>query len=371
MSNRGSNEVAQRRFWNSLADSPGIISIWSWGGNGPNMRLQTSYDGLYWKTVYTGPELDTGVLPFPPEYKFYRFWRITFDWMTTEQLTECGWNGPFIWIMKPYSEDMSVQGTNYWMRGKDWATANVMIDAVRIPTKMKYLGIANGGCTPPPEETYGFGGGGFLYGYLNDVYYGPNNYGGEKTNVGIGQKKLAKGDFSKTYQGFYGNVGIAAGVTNWGQMYEMSASWTFNLCDRSAAQLSGGVSMSAGTQSVGWGTDFVPIIEEYPTIENKVTRVLTFTLPATPARETMNAYTMSGHQLIPEIDFIPDLCDRTGRRYILQYDPGDECGATYSLIVTYLAISPTLALSRRTAREIDTNVGHNRQGALNDVMGLP
>ena len=129
------------------------------------------------------------------------------------------------------------------------------------------------------------------------------------------------------------------------------------------------------TQSEGWGTDIVAIVDatvEFDTGEQESYRQ--FTVDVSPARSTLNVYTVEGKQLTYGIDYVHDDCDRSGRSYrLLDSDltnPSDPCARLYALIVTYLVVASTLQPGGdRDGRITDTNVGSNRL-SNNDVRGL-
>jgi hypothetical protein len=388
------SEVGQRRFWNNIQDRPGIIFIGSWTGlqgaalwagnpiATPVVNAQTGFvtgtaPAVDWQLVYTGEELMTGVLPFPVQFKTCRFWKMTYQ-ESRAPLQEAGWEGTNEWILKPYSTDMDLMGPNSWMRGRDWRTANLFYDSCpfAIPTTLHYTAkIEIGGSGYP---TYGFGGGGNLYGYLNDKYFGLNGFGGNKPNIGIGGKLSAVGDLSKSYGGFWGAFGINAGLAHPGP-YSCEAEWVFDLCWRPEAAammaLNGQISHlnpPADGQTEGWGTDMVPVQDNTIDKEDGSSETyLQFSVDVSGARETMNVYTTTGKQLQYGTDYVHDSCDKSGRSYRLAPGaiPADPCGGIYRLIVTYLVQAATLSRGKRSPREIDTNVGHDRL-AGHDIRGL-
>ena len=364
MPNPGSSEVGQRRFWNALSDSPGVISIGAWGGHQEGDALWASGDGAGWSLVYTGTQLNEGILPFPPEFKLCRFWKFTHD-ASGPGGSFVDWNGTNEWILKPYSTDMSVQGPDYWVRGLDWDTANLFYESSHfaIPTSIHYRAFVkatdiHGGYFDPYAT--GWGAGGLLYGYLNDVYFGNNEMGGNKPNVGVGPKHEAIGDLSKSYMGFWGNFGLSSGVAT--SAFSNHAEFVFDLCDRPEAMASA-AGLSLENQSEGWGTDTAPI-----STDPSGHRI--FTLSTSPARGTLNVYTPKGLQLMKGIDWDNDPCDTTGRVYRLMYDPKDICGGIYRVVVTYLVMAPTLRQAKRTTRITDTSTGHDRINAQGDIRGL-
>jgi hypothetical protein len=284
------------------------------------------------------------------------------------------WDGTNEWIFKPYSTDMELQGPSPWMVGKDWRTANLFYDAspFAIPTSLHYNMICEAS-----SSTYGFGGGGLAYGYLNDVYFGHNEYGGGKENVGIGPKSSAVGDLSKSFPGFWGVIGISHGIAT--APYSVHAEWVFDLCWRPEAAammaLNGQIAHlnpPADDQTEGWGTDMVPVQDNTIDKEDGSSETyLQFSVDVSGARETMNVYTTTGKQLQYGTDYVHDSCDKSGRSYRLAPGaiPPDPCGGIYRLIVTYLVQAATLSRGKRSPREIDTNVGHDRL-AGHDIRGL-
>jgi len=361
MPNPGSSEVGQRRFWNALADQPGVIFIGSWGSL-VNANLWASDDGGSWMLVYTGAQLDTGVLPFPVRYKLCRYWKMTYE-NYGGAYSSTDWNGTNEWIFKPYSSDMHLAGPSWWARGDDWETANLFYDSspYSIPTSIHYTAALQGA---PIEGGYfepyasGFGAGGLLYGYLNNHYFGNNEMGGDKPSEGVGPKKTAVGDLSKVFGGFWGAFGISHGVAPGG--YSIKAEWVFDLCDRPAMAATS-ASLSLGNQGEGWGTDAVKVT----TSEGR----RQFILDVTPARGTLNVYTPQGERLFEGVHYIPQDCDRSGRYYWLLYEPTDPCNKVYHLVVTYLVLAATLRQGKRTSRLVDTNEGHDRLRNL-DIRGF-
>ena len=392
MPNPGAFEVGQRRFWNALGDKPGVIYIGSWGGfGGVNLyagrsietgvtNAQTGFTTgttpmVEWDLIYTGDQLATGPLPFPTAYKTARYWKMVLA-KSVPAMQEAEWVGPNEWIFFPYSTNLDLfvssdafpESNAYWNRGLH-PSDNLFFDALvgpkpvlgpwnckTSPTTLHYIATCEAN-----ESTYGFGGGGSLFGYLNDVYFGNNGYGGNKPNVGIGPKTAAVGDLSKTYEGFWGTLGTNAGLAYPGD-YTVYAEWVFDLCDRPEA-MAAVAGLSLENQSEGWGTDTAPI-----STDPSGHRI--FTLSTSPARGTLNVYTPKGLMLMKGIDWDNDPCDTTGRVYRLMYDPKDICGGIYRVIVTYLVMAPTLRQAKRTPRITDTNVGHDRINSQGDIRGL-
>ena len=350
MPNPGAFEVGQRRFWNALGDQPGVIFIGSWTGfTGVNLYG----DG---DLVYTGDQLASGPLPFPTELKLVREWKLVLS-KSVVAMQEAGWSGPNEFIFKPYSNDMTLVGPNAWMRGADWNTANLFYDSCpfAMPTALRYTAtcLIN-------ETTYGFGAGGRMFGYLNDVYFGNNDMGGNKPNVGIPGKLNAVGDLSKTYVGFWGTLGTDAGLAYPGD-YTVHAEWIFDLCDRPEAAATA-ASLSLQNQSEGWGVDTAPVTTD--SMGHTI-----FTLSTSPARGTLNVYTPKGLMLMRGLDWDNDPCDITGLVYRLLHDFSGQCEKLSRVVVTYLVMAAALRQAKRTARTIDTNVGSNRLNSL-DIRGL-
>lgn len=414
MPSRGSSEVAQRRFWNVLKDTPGIMYIGRWKGTDHGWQYgearllsNTGFDEHL--SIF-----DNGPITFPPEHKLARIWQITYH-SEVNTLGPVEFDGGNEFIFKPYSTDFRLMGDGggyehanlYWTRGADWRTANLFFDSspYAIPTTLHYFAT---GDTPKqaqdpiaPDWVYdsatgaeGWGDAGRLYGYLNDVYFGNNEMGGNKPSVGVRHKKNAVGDLSKTYEGLWGSFGISHGVcTNLGDPDILNqdksgnscitdAQWIFDLCHRpqmmamttfnnQIAHLNTG----GDTQSEGWGTDIVAIHEATVEFNNGTQEVYRqFTVDVSPARSTLNVYTLKGEQLTYGVDYVHDDCDRSGRSYRLLdtplTDPADPCDRPYALIVTYLIVATTLhAAGSRKGRITDTNVGSNRRSE-DDVRGL-
>ena len=310
---------------------------------------------------------------------------MTFD-ESVPPLQEAGWDGTNEWIFFPYSNNSDMfqssdpfpDANGYWNRGLH-PSENLFWDALvgpqppigawdckTSPTTLHYRATLQAAGLP----TYGFGGGGDLYGYLNDVYFGNNGMGGNKPSVGVAGKLAAVGDLSKRYEGFWGAFGINAGLSGSGVLpggfnpypYSCHAEWVFDLCDRPEAAATV-ASLSLENQSEGWGTDTAPI-----STDPSGHRI--FTLSTSPARGTLNVYTPKGLMLMKGIDWDNDPCDTTGRVYRLMYDPKDICGGIYRVIVTYLVMAPTLRQAKRTPRITDTNVGHDRINSQGDIRGL-
>jgi len=355
MPNPGSSEVGQRRFWNALADQPGVIYIGSWGSLDDRSALYADGD-----LVYTGSQLATGILPFPIWAKLARYWRFEYNYSTPAGGSS-DWDGTNEWIFKPYSSDMALVGPNAWMRGTDWETANLFYDA----SPFKVDGNGDNATTLHAQmvcnassSTYGFGGGGLAYGYLNNHYFGHNEMGGNKPNEGVGPKALAVIDLSKEYVGLWGAFGIAHGVAT--SAYSVKMTVDFDLCDR-AELAATTASLSLGNQSEGWGTDVVKVT----TSEGR----RQFILDVTPARGTLNVYTPQGERLFEGVHYIPQDCDRSGRYYWLLYEPQDSCENVHHLIVTYLVLASRTRQGKRTSRLVDTNEGHDRLRNL-DIRGF-
>jgi len=406
MPSRGSSEVAQRRFWSVLKDTPGIMWIGPWGGAPPPERGTAM---LYSDTGFAASLsiFDNGPITFPPEHKLARHWWLVYS-NHVNTLGSVDFDVGHAWIFKPYSTDWELVGGDWWMRGHDWATANLFIDSHIMPTTLHYTAwadtpkttndpIAPAWVYKPDSGAQGWGTAGLLYGYLNDVYFGNNEMGGNKPNVGDGPKRFAVGDLSKTYSGLWGGFGINHGVcinarsgpvdiidadTRIGWACLTDAEWHFDLCHRpqmmamttfnnQIAHLNTG----GDTQSEGWGTDIVAIHEATVEFNDGTQEVYRqFTVDVSPARSTLNVYTLKGEQLTYGVDYVHDDCDRSGRSYRLLdtplTDPADPCDRPYALIVTYLIVATTLhAAGSRKGRITDTNVGSNRRSE-DDVRGL-
>jgi len=380
MPNPGSSEVGQRRFWNALADQPGVIYIGAWpSGLGDGCDLWAAFNQKFdfygnllppsyweWEHVYNGVDLESGVLPFPTRFKTARYWSLTYGG-GCGSMGSVDWDGTNEWIFKPYSTDMGLVGPNAWMRGADWDTANLFYDSSPFKlqrdgaTSLHYwakleAGNVEGGYFEPYAT--GWGPAGLMYGYLNDHYFGNNEMGGDKPSEGGSPQKEAIGDLSKTYVGLWGAFGIAHGIAPGG--YACFGRWTFDLCDR-AALAATTASLSLGNQTEGWGTDVVKVT----TSEGR----RQFILDVTPARGTLNVYTPQGERLFEGVHYIPQDCDRSGRYYWLLYEPTDPCNKVYHLVVTYLVLAATLRQGKRTSRLIDTNEGHDRLRNL-DIRGF-
>jgi len=397
MPNRGSSSVAQRRFWNNLVDTPGIIWINAWNfGNGCN--LFASKDGSMWEHVYHSSVFDNGPAEFPVRFKLYRFWKLTWEDTLPGQLMNLNPPNVRAWVFKPYSTKFT-DGRLDWLQGDDWDTANLFFDSSPYMlqragrTSLQYHAICDSNpiygwgapVYPPPiisDPTlppslwsagvfYNFAsnGGGLLYGYLNDQYFGVNQFGGNKSYIGIQPKFEAWGDLSKVWPGLWGAFGITAGVTNWGDTYHGYAEWVFDLCDRPENMRTGAV----GTyQSEGWGVDSATIVYDPDTKKRH------FTLAVSPGRSTLHVYRPDGQMLLKAVqdengewtgDWRPDPCDTTGRVYEILFPDLGGCDAFRHVIVEYLVVSRTLPKARRNARTIDTNEAHDRQGVL-DVRGF-
>lgn len=385
MPSRGSAEVGQRRFWNMLRDRAGIMYVA--GGSSPYARLtsDTGFDEPL--TIF-----DNGPIPFPPEHKLARTWTFTYShWVPALQSVD--YDGPNQIIFKPYSTKWGLVGPDPWMQGDDWETANIFYDSHAMPTSVHYIADGN-----TPKDTYisiafpwaynpgsgaqGFGAGGLLYGYLNNVYFGNNEMGGGKENVGIGPKTSAIGDMSKTYPGLWGSFGISHGVCINESGCSTNAKWVFDVCGRSQelAMMTFNNQISHTNedtyQSEGWGTDAVALHES--TVEKadgSQEKYRQFSVDVSPAASTgtMNVYTMKGRQLEYGIDYVHDDCDKSGRSYRLNDTeatvPTDPCDAVYALVVTYLVVASSLRSGRHPARQTDTNEAHDRL-RTNDPRGL-
>lgn len=387
---RGSSEVGQRRFWNMLDLSPGIMYIGSWSYS-PYAILRSNTGFEEPLTVF-----ENGPIPFPPQHKFATQWWIDYErWVPG--LAGVDFDGTNEWIFKPYSTDFRLVGSNAWQRGEDWDTANLFYDAspFAIPTTLHYEAYGNtpatGNLDIAPEWVYnpgsgaqGFGAGGLLYGYLNDHYFGNNEMGGNKPNEGVGPKTEAVGDLSKSYPGFWGALGISHGTCINADGCFTKAQWLFNLCARPQqyAMFNFNNQMShlhegGEFQSEGWGTDVVAIHDA--TIEKEDGSQETyrqFTVNVSPARSTgtLNVYTVKGLQLEYGIDYVHDDCDKSGRSYRLLLSdktaPGPGgCDEIYVLVVTYLVSAPSLRAARHPGRVTDTNVDANRRDP-HDIRGL-
>jgi hypothetical protein len=373
MPNPGAFEVGQRRFWNALGDQPGVIFIGKWNDfNG--VSLWASMDGGSWSLVYTGDELQSGPLPFPTQWKTARFWKMVLV-KSVVAMQEAEWTGANEWVFFPYSNDISLfvstdrspDVNGYWKRGLH-PSDNLFWDALvgpapasgpwnckTSPTTLHY----NATCAIN-ETTYGFGAGGRMFGYLNDVYFGNNGMGGNKPNVGIPGKTSAVGDLSKRYEGFWGAMGTDAGLAYPGD-YTVAAEWVFDLCDRPEAAATA-ASLSLQNQSEGWGVDTAPVTTD--SMGHTI-----FTLSTSPARGTLNVYTPKGLMLMRGLDWDNDPCDTTGLVYRLLHDFSGQCEKLSRVVVTYLVMAAALRQAKRTARTIDTNVGSNRLNSL-DIRGL-
>jgi len=387
-----SSKVAQRRFWNALTETDGIL----WIQNVSHADKVNLYaDG---KLVYTGVQLASGPLPFPPEFKMARTWTLTYN-NTHAGLVLVDYDGTGPWIFKPYSTDVHLAGPNWWAIGSDWETANLFYDSSPFKvdadgnnaTTLHYMANLAWGINPPrPGQAFpwvygsfeiavGWGQGGYLYGYLNNHYFGNNEMGSNKPNEGVGpQKGPITGDLSKEYGGLWGCFGLSHGVLVWDSA-SVSASWTFDLCGRAAAMAVLNFNNEIAhtnpdaQQSEGWGTDIVAVHDNVVQLEGGAAeRYAHFTVDVSPARGTFNVYTMKGEQLEKGTDYVNDPCDRSGRSYRLLRDledPNDPCSTVYSLIVTYLVVAPTLSTPKNPGRVTDPNTSANRRD-INDIRGL-
>jgi hypothetical protein len=377
-----------------LRDKPGIMYVRSWVGNSPDciLRSDTGFEAPL--TVF-----DDGPIEFPPEHKLARTWWFEYiKWVPG--LSGVDYDGPNEIIFKPYSTDFELVGPDWWARGHDYKTANMFYDAVEMPTSLHYIASGDTPSTEHltiaypwvyPEEyaAQGFGPGGLLYGYLNDHYFGNNEMGGGKESEGVGPKRGAIGDMSKTYGGLWGGFGISHGICLNSLGCNTHATWTFDLCWRPQA-------MAMATfnneiyhtnedtyESEGWGTTVVAIYEN--TIEKMDGSQETyrrFTVDTSPARATLNVYTMrdpitkqpGGRQLTLGVDYTHDDCDKSGRSYRLidndLTDPEDPCERLYALVVTYLVTAPSLRTASHPGRQTDPNVAHDRRGGGGDIRGL-
>jgi len=387
-----SSKVAQRRFWNALTETDGIL--WIQSVSAPE-AVNLYADG---KLVYTGVQLATGPLPFPPEFKMARVWTLTYD-NTHAGLVGVDYDGTGPWIFKPYSTKLGLVGANSWMQGDDWDTANIFIDSSpfkvdangNIATTLHYTAGVSWQLNPPRsglafpwvygsfEVAVGWGQGGYLYGYLNDHYFGNNEMGMNKPSEGVGpQKGPITGDLSKTFGGLWGHFGLSHGILVW-ETGSVSASWTFDLCGRAAGMAILNFNNEIAhtnpdaQQSEGWGTDIVAVHDNVVQLEGGAAeRYAHFTVDVSPARGTFNVYTMKGEQLEKGTDYVNDPCDRSGRSYRLLRDledPNDPCSTVYSLIVTYLVVAPTLSTPKNPGRVTDPNTSANRRD-INDIRGL-
>jgi hypothetical protein len=395
MPSRGSAEVGQRRFWNTLKDVPGLMFVGAWS--------YAPEAVLYSNTGFSAPLtiFENGPITFPPEHKLARTWGLHYEkWVPT--LGSVDFDGTNEWIFKPFSTKWDLVGPNAWMRGDDWDTANLFYDSspFAIPTTLKYT--ASGDTPKGPQDpiappwaynpetgAQGWGNGGRLYGYDNDVYFGNNEMGGSKPNVGVGPQMFAIGDLSKSFSGLWGALGISHGVcinsTPPGCM--TIADWVFDLCYR--PQMAAMASFNNELYHLnedplpteGWGTMVVAIIDATVEFMNGVQEVYRqFTVDVSPSRETINVYTMKGQQLTYGIDYIHDDCDRSGRSYrLLEWledgsrnlvtNPIDPCETIFALVVTFLVTAATLRSPRRDGRQTDTNEGHDRL-RIGDIRGL-
>jgi len=393
MPSTGSSEVGQRRFWNALRDTPGIMWIGSLD--------RSPYAILTSDTGFSAPLtiFENGPITFPPEHKLARTWTLSYSrWVPNLQSVD--YDGTNEWIFKPYSTKWGPVGPNAWQQGDDWASANLFFDAspFAIPTTLKYTAT---GDTPKQTQTalappwvynpdsgaQGFGNGGRLYGYDNNVYFGNNEMGSHKGNVGVGPQTAAVGDLSKSYVGLWGALGISHGVCINNEGCQTTAKWEFDLCYRPqmVAMASFNNELFHGNEdplpTEGWGTLVVAIIEAAIEFMNGVIEVYRqFTVDVSPSRETMNVYTMKGQQLTYGIDYVHDDCDKSGRSYRLveqnedgsrneNTNPIDPCDAMFALVVTFLVTAATLTSPKHTSRQTDTNVGHDRV-RIGDLRGL-
>ena len=396
MPNPGSHEVAQRRFWNMLRDQPGIMWIGAWS--------HSPYAILTSNTGFEAPLtiFENGPIEFPPEHKLAQTWTLTYN-HRVPPLGSVDWDGTNEWIFKPYSTDFALVGADRWMRGQDWQTANLFYDAspFAIPTSIHYDAVGNTPSTnhsalafpwvyPPSYAAQGFGPGGLLYGYLDNHYFGNNEMGGDKPSEGVGPKRMAVGDLSKSFAGLHGSFGISHGICINSAGCSTNATWEFNLCWRpsSMAMLTFNNQLSHTHedtyQSEGWGTDIVALIDNtIEKLDGSRETYRQFSVDVSPAASTgtMNVYTLQGRQLEYGIDYVHDDCDRSGRSYRLvewnedgsrnlTTNPVSICDTIYALVVTYLVVATSLRTGRHPARQTDTNVGHNRLGPTGDIRGL-
>jgi len=388
MPSRGSHEVGQRRFWNMLRDTPGIMYIGAWG--------YSPYATLTSDTGFAAPLtiFENGPIEFPPEHKLARTWTLDYFRKTTS-LEGVDFDGTNEWIFKPYSTKWGLVGPSAWMQGDDWNTANLFYDSspFAIPTtlhytangdtpKATYISIAYPWAYNPGTGAQGWGAGGRLYGYLNDVYFGNNEMGGSKPNVGVEPQTSAVGDLSKSFSGLWGAFGISHGVCINADPPGCitTASWSFDLCYRPQMaavytfnnQYAHEPGESEPTE--GWGTDIVAIVEAtVEFMDGTQEDYRQFTVDTSPARDTMNVYTLKGVQLTYGRDYIHDDCDRSGRSYRLVENeitnPPDPCETLFALIVTYLVVAAVLRTALHIGRETDPNEGADRL-RIDDIRGL-
>jgi hypothetical protein len=397
----GSHNVAQRRFWNMLAMKPGIIHIGSWDTLDDRSTLRAGFDNLdypdasdepiLWYDVYTGSELRYGPLEFPPEFKLARYWQWRYESGTIAGLSGVDYNGTNEWILKPYSEEFGLVGGNAWQRGSDWDVANLFYDAspFAIPTSLHYdakvnwnvTGARSGLAVPWVYDDFdiavGWGQGGYLYGYLDDHYFGNNETGGDKPSEGIGPRQESVGDLSKSFAGLWGNFGLSHGILVW-DSGNCVATWTFDVCDRPYQMFTANFNnqiyhqLETGEfQSEGWGTDIVQVVAN--TVEHEdgsKEDYLQFSTDVSPSRSTLNVYDMEGQMLTYGEDYVDDPCDRSGRSKRLVKEPVDPCKRYHTLIVTYLVTAQSLESGTHPGRTTETNVGHDRQGEQGDIRGL-
>jgi len=400
---RPPSEVGQRRFWNMLRDVPGIMYVGSWG-HSPNAILTSDTGFEAPLTIFNG-----GPIEFPPEHKLARIWTVTYE-KDVPPLQGVDYDGTNEWIFKPFSTEWGLVGPDSWMQGEDWATANLFFDASKfaIPTslhytatgntpKTSYIDIAYPWAYNPGSGAQGWGAGGLLYGYLNDVYFGNNEMGGNKPSVNVGPKTEAVGDLSKSFAGLYGAFGISHGTCINADMCRVRAKWEFDLCYRPQMMFLSSFNnqvfhLNEDTNPTeGWGTDVVALHDatvEFNDGSHETYRQ--FTVDVSPARSTMNVYTVQGKQLTYGVDYAEDDCDKSGRSYRLidfweerdengkllwirrnpNTNPEDICLTLFVLVVTYLVNAATLRSPTHDGRTVDTNVAHNRLGKTGDIRGL-
>ena len=399
----GSSEVAQRRFWNMLRDVPGIMYVAGGAAEGARLRSDTGFDEPL--SIF-----NNGPIVFPPEHKLARTWTFSLHrWTPT--LGGVDYDGPSAVFLKPYSTKFNLVGGDRWMYGDDWDTANLFYDTCpfAMPTTLKYhaYGDTPAGTRDPiaPIWAYnpgtgaqGFGAGGRLYGYNNDVYFGNNEMGMNKPNVGIGPQTQAVGDMSKTYAGLWGAFGLSHGtcINAMPWACQSDAEWAFDLCYRPQMMLLSNFNNQVFHlnedvfPTEGWGTEMVALHDATVEFDNGTQETYRqFTTDVSPARSTINVYTVHGVQLIYGEDYTNDDCDKSGRSYRLidwweerdehgnllwirrntKTNPEDICMTMFVLVVTYLVTAANLQAAARDARQTDTNVAHDRL-QTGDIRGL-
>ena len=412
--------VAQRRFWNAMTPTldDGVIAISSWDGL-ENCELLASQDGCDWEHVYDGSQfLQTktlaepwfGFQPFPTRFKLYRYWRLAYKYPGVVTAGSQSFGGLDIneFIFMPYSTDLS--GAR-WDRGDPtdnlfytsspiWRSAGHPETKVRYEAHVHFRDPQTKDIVYPSWTMFGGPSNG-AYGYLNDVYFGWNQFGGNKPNVGIGPKINAVGDLSKSYSGLWGAFGIADGIPNMNLL--ITAEWTFDLCDEPSRVFAKVVGNPNPVQSEGWGSEWC--VADLDGI---------FETRATPQRSTLTVYDIEGGQLHDGIHYEPLEGDKSGRKYKLLVTPkigagagagaegdcnpfagGDEnagfgghvgeggtefgespslcdlegVGSHVALAVTYLVSPATISQVRTTKRQTNPGVTHDRL-RMNDIRGL-